>query len=174
MIKIIDNFLMPHEYENIRKYYEGELDDGTQDGSCNWQFIPGCVGLDDPDGHYHFTQLVFSMHTILVPKAFNILRPLFQRAGMSSIARIKANCMVQTEKLKELKLGFHTDFPQTLTTGIYYINSNDGYTLFEDGTKVHNVANRFCTFPCETMHTATTCTTTSRRLLININFTSYD
>ena len=43
MIKIIDNFLMPHEYENIRKYYEGELDDGTQEGSCNWQFIPGCV-----------------------------------------------------------------------------------------------------------------------------------
>ncbi len=174
MIKVFDDYLPQQEFDNIRAYYEGEFDNGTQEGSCNWQFVPDCVGLNDPDGHYHFTQIVFSMYTILVPKAFYLLRPLFEKVGMSSIARIKTNCMMQTEKIKELKLGFHTDYPQKLTTGIYYINDNDGYTLFEDGTKVHNVANRFCIFPCETRHTATTCTTASRRLLININFTSFE
>lgn len=173
MIEIIDDYLPQHEYENIRAYFEGDRDDGTLKGSCPWVFFPGCVGLDDPDDHFHFTHLVFAQHSIISP-AFNLMTPIIKKEGMSSIARIKANCVVRTEKLKVLIKGFHTDFPQTLTTGIYYINTNDGYTLFEDGTRCDSVANRFCRFPCTTRHTATTCTTTDRRLLINFNYSTYD
>ena len=129
--------------------------------------------MDDPDDHFHFTSLIFSKHTILSP-AFNLMTPIIKREGMCAIGRIKANCMVRTDKLKVLINGFHCDFPKNLTTGIYYINTNDGYTLFEDGSKCESVANRFCRFPCNTKHTATTCTTTDRRLLINFNYATYD
>ena len=66
MIEIIDDYLPQHEYENIRAYFEGDRDDGTLKGSCPWVFFPGCVGLDDPDDHFHFTHLVFAQHSIIL------------------------------------------------------------------------------------------------------------
>ena len=89
---------------------------------------------------------------------------------MTAIARIKAICVLRTPELIEFTWGFHTDFNNNEITAIYYINDNDGYTLFEDGTKVESVANRFVRFPCTTRHTGTTCTDTDRRLLINFNY----
>jgi len=172
MIQIIDNYLDPDDFNRIRLYFEGKLDDGTIENSCNWHFVPGCAQIGD--GHYHFSSYIHSMFEVRIPRAFELLKPLIERTNMSSIARIKANCMIRTEKLKVMMDGFHDDYPHTLTTGIYYINTNDGYTLFEDGTKCDSVANRFCIFPCGIKHTGTTCTTTDRRLLINFNYASYD
>ena len=70
---------------------------------------------------------------------------------------------------------FHCDFAPTmgdLTTAIYYINTCDGYTLFEDGTKVESVTNRLLKFPSNMKHTGTSCTDRDRRILINFNYLS--
>ena len=56
-------------------------------------------------------------------------------------------------------------------TAIFYINTNNGYTLFEDGTKVESVENRICIFPYYMKHTGTTCTDKNQRVVININYT---
>ena len=58
MIKVIDNYLMPYEYDMIRAYFEGDMDNGTVDGSCNWNFVDGCAQLGD--GHFHFNSLIHS------------------------------------------------------------------------------------------------------------------
>ena len=172
MIEIIDDYLPEREFNLIHDYFTGLMDKGDNANSCTWTFFPGCSMLGDDDNWFHFTQLIFASHTILSP-SFDLIRPIIRRENMSAIARIKANCMIKTEQLKVFTNGFHCDFMGHLTTGIYYINTNDGYTLFEDGTKCESVANRFCRFPCETKHTATTCTTTDRRLLINFNYHSH-
>ena len=124
MIRVYDDFLSPEDYEGIRAFYNSEMDDGTLEGSCMWLYSDGCTLKGD--GHYHFTSLVFAANYILVPKAFHLLQPLIDKAGMTSIARIKTNCMLQTPELMVFKDGFHTDFPKDLMTGIYYINTNDG------------------------------------------------
>lgn len=67
--------------------------------------------------------------------------------------------------------GFHIDNPFTdAMTAIYYINSNDGNTLFEDGTKVESVTNRLVRFPSSIKHTGSTCTNTHGRYVLNINY----
>ena len=97
MIKVIDNYLMPYEYDMIRAYFEGDMDNGTVDGSCNWNFVDGCAQLGD--GHFHFNSLIHSMFEVRVPRAYELLKPLIERTNMSSIARIKANCMLKTHEL---------------------------------------------------------------------------
>ena len=171
-IEVIDNYLHKREHQLIYDYFTGALDKGDNANSCAWTFFPGCSMLGDDDNWFHFTQLIFASHTILSP-AFDLMRPIIQKENMSAIARIKANCMIMTEQLKVFTNGFHCDFRGHLTTGIYYINSNDGYTLFENGTKVESVANRFCRFDCNLKHTATTCTNSTTRLLINFNYHSH-
>ena len=58
----------------------------------------------------------------------------------------------------------------TPMTAILYINTNDGYTVFEDGTKIDSVANRICIFPYYLKHSGTTCTNANRRIALNINY----
>jgi len=51
-----------------------------------------------------------------------------------------------------------------------YVNTNNGYTKFEDGTKVESVANRLVTFPANMKHKGTSCTDEKIRVVINFNY----
>ena len=53
---------------------------------------------------------------------------------------------------------------------LLFLNTNDGYTKFEDGTKVESIANRMVIFPTNIKHTGTTCTDQQSRIVLNINW----
>ena len=59
-----------------------------------------------------------------------------------SIVRL-ANLNMKTPET--LEYAIHTDVDDCITA-IYYVNSNDGYTRFEDGMKVDSVENRTLLF----------------------------
>ena len=59
-----------------------------------------------------------------------------------------------------------------MTTAIYYLNTNNGFTKFENGDKVNSVANRIVIFDSNLKHTGTSCTDSYARLLINFNYFS--
>ena len=65
---------------------------------------------------------------------------------------------------------FHIDLPFKCTTGIFYVNSNNGRTEFEDGTKIDCVANRMITFPSHMRHAGVTTTDSHCKVLINFNY----
>ena len=92
-----------------------------------------------------------------------------------SIGRIRAN--LNTRLPTFIKNPFHSDMENILeekqkqwTTSIFYVNTNNGYTLFEDGTKVESVANRMLIFPAHMKHTGTSCTDQQIRIVINFNY----
>ena len=57
-----------------------------------------------------------------------------------------------------------------MTVGIYYVNGNNGYTEFEDGTKVESVENRFVSFAGDLIHRGVNQTDTKERVVINFNY----
>jgi len=71
------------------------------------------------------------------------------------------------------KSNFHTDTngeenEEKMTTSIFYLNTNNGYTILEDGTKIESVANRMLFFDAHKPHQSTNCT--DEKLRVNINF----
>ena len=93
----------------------------------------------------------------------------------TSMWRIKAN--LRTRISKNIENEFHCDMghiseekQKQWTTSIFYINTNNGYTEFEDGTKVESVANRMITFPTNLKHRGTSCTDEKLRVVINFNY----
>ena len=84
---------------------------------------------------------------------------------------MNSNLTPRADKIVEH--GFHRDIEPPIsnaTTAILYLNTNNGYTVFEDGTKIDSVANTFVSFPSDTKHTGSTCTDTKFRGLINFNY----
>ena len=61
-----------------------------------------------------------------------------------------------------------TDYPGQ--TAIFYVNTNDGYTEFEDSTRVESVANKIVIFDSKLKHRGTTCTNQKTRVVINLNY----
>ena len=97
------------------------------------------------------------------------IKPFVKALGIKHLLRIKINLNPRTENI--IKHGFHVDnnYDDSLTS-ILYLNTNDGYTEFENGTKVESVENRLVTFDTPLKHTGTTCTNQKYRLTLNLNY----
>ena len=64
----------------------------------------------------------------------------------------------------------HVDDVIPHMVGLYSVNNNNGYTLFEDGTKVKSVENQMVIFDGSRKHCSVAQTDTNVRVNININF----
>ena len=100
---------------------------------------------------------------------FSMLFPILNVLSPTSIIRIKANSTHKTPDTIETPLHIDVMSPGSLTA-IFYMNTNNGYTYFEDGTKVESVENRLVVFPSYFSHAGATCTDEQRRVVININY----
>ena len=155
-MQVIDNFLSEDEFKNLRSYISST--------SFPWYF--GLVTTDSKIAQFVHTFYANDMPT----PTYDDVAFLREKLNMASLVRIKVNLNPRTETVQVHKDAFHTDYPD-ITTAVYYLNTCDGYTLFEDGTKVESVANRFVAFPCNINHGGIPCSDdTMRRIVINFNW----
>lgn len=151
-MKIQDNYLDSENFNKLREVIMGD--------NFPWYYSDGVVHIGD--GRY---QLINSFQT---GDSLSIVAPLLYAMGVTKISRIKANWQSKTDNIIENP--FHTDGDVVCNTSIFYMNTCDGYTKFEDGTKVESVANRAILFDPTLNHCSTNTTNQTRRVNININY----
>ena len=172
MVEIKDNFLDEYEFDKLEKvmmypylpwYYQDRIVSEDEDG---YQFMFCHLFYQTPQGASSDYMLPHLESTI------DIVSPL-------SLYRIKANLLTRTKTI--VKNTMHQDMhgmsdrvKKQWTTGLFYMNTNNGYTEFKDGTIVESVANRFCSFPADTFHRGTSCTDQNIRVVINFNYFAYE
>ena len=70
------------------------------------------------------------------------------------------------------KYPMHTDTDlKGHKTSVYYVNTNNGGTIFQNGKKAKSKANRLVEFDCHQNHAAVDCTDQKVRVVINFNYT---
>ncbi|RYZ08543.1 MAG: 2OG-Fe(II) oxygenase [Comamonadaceae bacterium] len=98
-----------------------------------------------------------------------LVRPLLDRLAARAWIKVKLNRTLP--RGQHLVYGWHVDTRRPgATTGVYYLNANDGYTAFEDGRRVDSVANRLVLFDARSRHSGASCTDAPQRLVLNLNF----
>ena len=174
-IEVIDNFLSPTEHKKIHDLL-------LKDGILNWKYNEVKVNMEQMGGEndYQFTHLFYTFHSLtgtarhITSKQIDILVPLVNKIRFVSLHRIKAN--LEPIKPERTYSEFHYDVQMdgkplsAMTTGIYYVNTNDGYTEFETGDKVKSVANRFVKFPSDIKHRGVSQVDTKVRCVLNLNY----
>ena len=163
--KIIDNFLDPQ--------FSGEMKEKYCGCAATWRYNDVVVDRGDKDHLYNFqfTNTVYDMGS---PKSddYMYILPIFDKLGVKIPIRVKFNLRPFTPDL--VKSSFHTDISELkgipYKTAIYYINSNNGYTEFEDGERVESVSNRMLIFDGNQSHRGVTCTNEKIRVVLNINY----
>lgn len=100
---------------------------------------------------------------------FGKMLPILQKLDIKSLIRVKANLYPYSgETLHEH--GMHTDYEFPHYAALLSLNTCDGYTKLEDGTKVESIANRVVIFDASLKHCSTTTTSDFARIKININY----
>ena len=164
-MRVIDNFIHTDQFQHIQNVMLGQ--------DLPWFYNDGIVGPDDPPGSFQFTHTIYCAHgvspfpvKVIQSNWLPLIGPVVNQLGGKGW-RFKANMGPRTTEITRNK--FHRDF-LNITTAVYYINTNNGWTEFENGDKVESVANRIVIFDSNTMHTGTTCTDEKVRVLINFNY----
>ena len=156
--QLYDNFLPSEKFKEIHDIVMSE--------KFPWFWTP-VLGGDNP--YYQMCLAIYSYSRPL-HEAYDNMMPIIcdKRLKVAAPCRVKAN--LNTRTTEHVSHGFHVDVPFECTTAIFYVNSNNGYTEFEDGTKVNAVANRLVTFPSTLRHSGVTTTDTNRKVVINFNY----
>ena len=166
-MKIEDNFLDQKEFDKLQTHIMGL--------QFAWFFTPYIVDENDKnEKEFQFIHMFYIDNAPCSPFCQK-LNPILNKLNALALTRIKANLLTRTPNIVENE--FHIDMENVTeeklkqwTTSIFYMNTNNGYTKFEDGTQVESVANRFISFSANNRHSGSTCTDQKRRVVINFNY----
>lgn len=182
-ITIIDNFLEDESYQKIYSL--------VTSGPFTW--IRGSVLMKktedlNPDLCYYQNDDMYNvqmMHVlyrdsdppnktpgILTDRDYmRVFVPLLSKIKPEALLRMKVNMTFNWGK--QIFSGYHIDeskYSDNGMVGIYYLNTNNGYTQFENGSIINSVANRMLFFPMNMYHSCVTATDVSNRFVVNINW----
>ena len=161
-MKIIDNFLDDDEFNIIQQYF---LND-----SFTWHLNDSIANKRQGLDQYQFTHTFFDISKPSLQNYSSFLQPLLLKLKPRYIFRIKANLRPRTTQ--GVLSDYHVDMSLNQQTAIFYLNTNNGYTKFQenDYDDVHSVANRLLTFYGALKHCGCSATDSNYRIVLNINY----
>jgi len=181
LVQIYDNFLDTKLFKPLQEILLGPDFSWVYNDKITAEKYNGIKQLDNvdvvrhqDDDTFQFTHLFFrgSSQGDWSPQTFNI-NPVLNAIAPRAWTRIKAN--LGTRDPEHTMGGWHTDskigaLSTNITTAIFYMNTNNGYTLLETEEKIESVENRLVVFPCDMLHTGVSQTDTKIRVTLNLNF----
>ena len=134
----------------------------------NWHYGEGVADKGDV-GNFQFIHTIHEGYYMDRPNDYQVIYPVMDVLGPQLLIRVKANLLTKTDTNEVHGMHNDTIIPGALTA-VYYLNTNNGYTIFEDGDKVESVENTLVIFPAKIRHSGASCTDKLRRVVINFNF----
>jgi|TARA_R100001086_G_scaffold241767_1_gene168915 hypothetical protein len=166
-MKIYKNFLPQETFQGIKRIIAGP--------DFPWYFNNEVISLPGKNPHFQFVHTFYTQdkeNSTLI----ELLAPIIQKFKPLTLLRVKANLLTRTEK--HVEHGYHVDYSSSksakITTGIFYLNTNNGYTKFKNGKKIKSIENTFVEFKADEQHTGASCTDEKSRIVINFNYIKFE
>ena len=160
MMKIIDNFLSEKELELMKTIMMRKQD-------MPWYYNDYIASDRADDPMYYFTHSFFGMNGEK-SNWFYIIEPILNNIDHRVLIRCKANMYPSTPVITHHDP--HVDMSYEHKGAIFYVNTNNGVTVLEDGTEIESIENRLLLFDSSKKHNSTSCTDAKVRVNINFNY----
>ena len=174
-IEVHDDFLDQEDFERISTLINSAEFYWTRSPILNKftypKNIPSKILCEEKYNH-QFVHFLYAEYKPRSRFADDILTQFIKQLSPRSILRAKVNFNPCTENI--IEHAFHHDYEPDeypdMKTALFYINDNDGYTLFEDRTKIETIKNRCVIMKENILHTGTNCTNDHGRIVLAINY----
>ena len=168
-IEVHDNYLNKTDFNQLKNLLLGN----------NFpHYLQDCK-VSEGDGFFQFTHLFYDGQ-VVQSNYFDNLHPILDKLNPISLIKIKSNLQIKDTQI--VTTGMHTDVKfgysnfrdpiENQKTGIFYMNTNNGKTIFKNGEEVNSVANRMVIFNSNLEHAATSHSDEKTRVVINFNYES--
>lgn len=171
--EVIDNFLSEEDHRRIldtmtSPYFPWYYNDQVAFKDPNWN--PDTSLGNFFDEYYYFVHMFFYEHDVK-SNFVSALKPLIDKINPKALIRVKGN--LYTTLYRDAEDANHTDFPYPHKGAVYYVNTNNGKTIIDDGKEIHkidSIANRILLFDPTVPHRSTHPTDVKKRININFNY----
>ena len=157
--KVIDDFLPIQVFQDIKS--------SIINNEFPWYYQEQVTGVDDKESTFYFTHIFYNNFAQNSTWYENI-RPLVKRLELTKLIRVKGNFYPNLGIPIENEP--HVDYKFENKAAVFYLNTNNGYTILKDGTKIESIENRILFFNGNEIHTSTHCTDKKYRANINFNY----
>jgi hypothetical protein len=163
MIEVVDNFLPKDIFKHLEDVLCGK--------NFPWYYNDHVASPEKTDDLFYFTHMFYNTERgEEVSPTIQLIEPILNMIQPKELIRVKGN--LYTTYYEKRQDPFHVDYRYPHRGAIFYLNTNNGYTVFEDGTKVDAVANRIMFFDPTVPHASTRCT--DAKIRVNVNFNYYE
>ena len=166
-IWVFENFLPSVFFEQLQQTFFSSHFPWYYEDSING---PYGASADEEILSFQFVHMLYSNFRVN-SDYFSLFSPLLEKLNLLSILRMKLNLNLASNR--NLKTGFHTDMNIQSLSGIYYLNNNDGHTLFKSGEQIRPKENQFIVFDSRLEHSACLPTDVKRRIIFNMIWLPY-
>ena len=173
-LEIVDNFLSSYNSNILMDTFSGKRYGA---GIFQWAFCND-MNYESYLGNYYFNHVLIVDYKVVDPYWMPLFDPLikkvgstFHPSGSQEIFRLKVNLYPCTHR--RVHHATHTDYEPNhgLRTALYYVNTNNGFTVFDDTRKkVKSIENRIALFDGSNKHHSTTPTDCNYRCSVNIDY----
>lgn len=169
-IIVQDNFLEQNVFEDIKTILLGNELPWFYNEHKTW-YPDWKESWTDPDlasnKNFQFCHSFYNQHRM--SNWFHVIQPFIDILKPAALSRIKANITTAWSRVEPYAM--HTDNEYDgCTTAIFYTNTTNGGTIFEDGARIDCLENRMVIFPSELRHAGETFTDGKVRCVINFNY----
>jgi len=160
--KIIDNFLDTQDFLEIKSIFES--------GTVPW--YSSDIVYEEKEDNFQLVHLLYANYQPL-HSGLNYIQKIIQKIDPLTIYRIKINLRPKSNVINDDY--YHFDQPNLVdlnihhTLGIFYLNTNNGCTILENGIRIKSIENRMLLMSGDTKHSGTS-STDCNRMVINFNF----
>ena len=160
IVEVVDNYLDSGIADELEETFTGK--------NPEWRFQSE-VCTDQPDNSYFFGFILWKQPEGVVSEWFNSVGCFLKPLNAKALIRVKANMYPGMPKEGFIEHALHQDFSYHHKSGVYCVNTNDGYTRVGD-YKIESIKNRFIVFDGSIMHGSTNCTDEQIRVTLNFNW----
>ena len=166
-VQIFNNFLDQEVFLEIKKF--------IMSPRCQWRYVNYIAHKDgrDNDNDGYFVHSFKDCHPQTFedryPESphFPLIAKILDKIQYQNILRIRSSLYPRRDVQKPDP--FHIDYNFPHRVCIFYVNTNNGYTMFENGEKIPSVENQLATFDGSEKHCSVVQTDTPARYIVNIN-----
>lgn len=170
--EIIDNYLSKKDFEHIKNIlFPQNL---KSENNFTWNYQKGIVRNPDinPTGYekydWMYTRLLQSSDNELkFDKHYSIAKSILQKLNPKKILIVRCNLLVPTHY--HVHHEFHVDRNSHHKVALYYVTTNNGFTILKNQSKINCIENRILLFDGNIDHCSVT-STDFPRCVFNINY----
>ena len=158
--EVIDDFVPDYTNDHIFKVISSK--------NFPWYISHKVVHGNDEHWNSQYYHMLYNNKAHYKSNYYSLVDTIIKKLDPAIILRIKLNSTAYQQNVIEFP--FHVDTDYKSKTCVYYVNDNNGYTYFEDGSKVYSKARRLLRFDSNLKHSGTTHSDARYRFVININY----